>query len=128
LREEVEEKLDSIIEFSGLGDFIYAPLNTYSTGMGARLGFAVIAHIDADILLVDEVLAVGDAQFQTKCKRTMEGFRERGGTMFFVSHDVQSIERLCNRAIWIDGGELMAIGEPEEVIARYVESQTPGTE
>lgn len=121
-REEVHEKLESMIAYSGLGDFVNSPLSTYSTGMRARLGFAVVAHIDPDILLMDEVLAVGDGDFQVKCQQTMQEFRERGKTMFLVSHDLESVRRLCTRAIWIDRGRVAAIGRADEIVARYLEA------
>ena len=119
-REEVDEMLDSIIEFSGIGDFIGQPLVTYSTGMSARLGFAVIAHIDPDILLIDEVLAVGDYEFQTKCMDTMRKFRQRGKTMFLVTHDTSAVTDLCSRTIWLDSGRVQAIGDSNEVVDAYL--------
>ncbi|MCR9248214.1 MAG: ABC transporter ATP-binding protein [bacterium] len=122
-REEVDAKLESIIEYAGIGDYVYSPLSTYSTGMGARLGFAVIAHIDPDILLIDEALAVGDSEFQGKCMVTMEGFKARGKTMFLVTHDMAMVQRICDRAIWIDRGRVLAIGPSDEVVAKYQESQ-----
>ena len=121
-RDEVDAKLESIIKYTEIGQFVYSPLSTYSTGMGARLGFAVIAHIDPDILLIDEALAVGDRDFQGKCMDTMEGFKQRGKTMFLVSHDMGAVARICERAIWIDKGRIAASGDTEEVIARYSES------
>lgn len=121
-REEVEAKLDSIIEYSGIGDFVHSPLSTYSTGMSARLGFAVIAHIDPDILLIDEALAVGDAAFQDKCMATMQDFKERGKTMFLVTHDMQAVIRTCERSIWIDRSQMAAIGPSDQVVQLYLES------
>lgn len=124
-RREVEARLESIIEYAGIGDFVYSPLSTYSTGMSARLGFAVIAHIDPDILLIDEALSVGDREFQAKCIDTMEGFRKRGKTMLLVTHDTPMVVRICDRAIWIDKGRITAEGEVREVIARY-QAASPG--
>ena len=121
-REEVDARLESIIEYSGIGDFVYSPLSTYSTGMSARLGFAVIAHIDPDILLIDEALAVGDAAFQDKCMATMQEFKERGKTMFLVTHDMGAVLRTCERTIWIDRGDLRADGPSEEVVQLYQEA------
>lgn len=118
-REELESKLDSIIEYSGLGDFVYSPIQTYSTGMNARLGFAVIAHIDPDILLVDEILGVGDAEFQARCRTTIRKFIEGGTTLFFVSHNMRAVQNLCARAIWLDRGELKADGDSKTVVEQY---------
>lgn len=119
-REEVVEKIDSIVEFSELGDFIYQPLRTYSSGMHVRLGFSVAVHIDPEILLIDEALAVGDLNFQEKCQKKMKAFRESGATIVIVSHDMSSIAKLCDRALWIDGGSVRATGEPKEVIMKYL--------
>jgi ABC-type polysaccharide/polyol phosphate transport system ATPase subunit len=118
-RADVDAKLESIIDYAGLGEFVYSPLSTYSTGMSARLGFAVIAHIDPEILLIDEALSVGDHSFQMKCMDTMEGFKRRGKTMFLVTHDMPMVIRMCERAIWIDKGRIAAIGPSAEVVARY---------
>lgn len=119
-RDEVEASLDSIIEYSGLKEFIHSPIVTYSTGMTARLGFAVIAHVDPEILLIDEILAVGDAEFQAKCQRTLREFIEKGTTLFFVSHDLGTVTSICSRAIWIDGGKMMAIGDAQSVVDLYL--------
>ena len=100
LKEEVEEKTDSIIAFSELDEFIDQPIRTYSSGMLARLGFSVAVHSDPDILLVDEVLAVGDQDFQKKCINKMIGFKEMGKTIVFVSHNTEEILRVCDRVIW----------------------------
>jgi lipopolysaccharide transport system ATP-binding protein len=118
-RAEVDARLDSIIAYAGLGEFVYSPLSTYSTGMGARLGFAVIAHIDPEILLIDEALSVGDHDFQMKCMDTMTGFKKRGKTMFLVTHDMPMVLRMCERAIWMDKGRIAAIGPSAEVVAKY---------
>jgi len=122
-REKVESRLDSIIEYSGLGDFIYSPIQTYSTGMNARLGFAVIAHIDPDILLVDEILAVGDAEFQAKCQTTIRQFIEKGATLFFVSHSMGAVQDLCDRAIWLERGDMKAVGSAKDVVEQYQASE-----
>lgn len=118
-RREVVERVEEIIAFSELGQFIDAPLRTYSSGMIARLGFSVAVHLDPSILLVDEVLAVGDEHFQQKCLRRMQQFRERKTTMVFVSHDMSSVAKISDRVILIEGGRLMDIGEPARVIESY---------
>ncbi len=118
-KEDVEAKLEAIIEYSGLKEFIHSPIATYSTGMTARLGFSVIAHIEPEILLIDEILAVGDAAFRSKCQHTMQKFTEKGTTLFLVSHDLQTVQEMCSRVIWIDDGRMRAIGDAEEVIELY---------
>jgi lipopolysaccharide transport system ATP-binding protein len=120
-REEMLKKVDEIIEFSELGDFIYQPLRTYSSGMYVRLGFSVAVHIDPEILLVDEALAVGDLNFQEKCLRKMTEFKKSGVTIIMVSHDITLIAKLCDRVAWIDGGSIMANGKPKEVIMKYLD-------
>ena len=117
---EVEAKLDSIVEFAGVAQFLDTPIKRYSTGMRLRLGFAVAAHLDPDVLIVDEVLAVGDAGFQRKCLNTMEGLRSGGRTVLFVSHNMAAVENLCSRCIWIDGGQVRMDGAPREVIEAYM--------
>jgi lipopolysaccharide transport system ATP-binding protein len=119
-REEMMEKMQDIIDFSELGDFVYQPLRTYSSGMHARLGFSVAVHIDPEILLVDEALAVGDLEFKEKCNRKMKEFMESGATVIIVSHDMPAIAELCNRVAWIDGGTIMKIGSPKDVIRDYL--------
>lgn len=121
-RAEVEERLESIIEFADVGQYVDAPLSTYSSGMYARLGFAVIAHIDPDILLIDEVFAVGDATFTEKSERTIRRFLERGCTFLLVSHGIEQVQRTCKKAAWIDQGQLMAFGPADEVCRRYLEA------
>jgi ABC-type polysaccharide/polyol phosphate transport system ATPase subunit len=118
-RAEVREKFDRIIEFSGLERFIETPVKRYSSGMYVRLGFAVAAHINPKVLLVDEVLAVGDAAFQAKCQMRIEELRRNGMTIVFVSHDMSAVERLCNRVLFIDRGKIRAEGEPQSVIGEY---------
>ncbi|MDA8079758.1 MAG: ATP-binding cassette domain-containing protein [Nitrospiraceae bacterium] len=119
-REEMLGKMEQIIDFSELGDFIYQPLRTYSSGMHVRLGFSVAVHIDPEILLVDEALAVGDLAFQEKCLRRMAAFRDSGATTIMVSHDIASIVKLCDRVAWIENGTIMAMGKPREVVIRYI--------
>ncbi|MFC1896378.1 ABC transporter ATP-binding protein, partial [Thermodesulfobacteriota bacterium] len=105
---------DSIIDFSELGEFIHRPVRTYSSGMVARLGFSVVTHLDPEILLIDEVLAVGDEEFQRKCLKKMQGFRSKGVTLVFVSHDMQSVEKICDRVLLLEGGRVAAIGPPPQ--------------
>jgi len=115
---QLDERLQAILDFAGVGDFIDQPVKTYSSGMYARLAFAVAAHVDADILIVDEILAVGDAAFTQKCMRFIRKFKERG-TLLFVSHDAAAINSLCDRAIWIDKGMVRAEGPAKEVSFLY---------
>lgn len=121
-RDQIEEKLPSIIEFAELAEFMDTPVKHYSDGMRTRLGFSVAIHSAPDVLLVDEVLAVGDERFQEKCYAQIEEFKTRGVTIFFVSHDMQAIARVSDRVLWIDKHILRADGPPAEVIRAY---QTP---
>ena len=123
-REEMEEKFNRIVDFAELWDFIDVPMRNYSSGMWARLGFAVATDVEPDILLVDEVLSVGDESFQRKSFARMQEFRDRGATILFVSHSMDLIEAMCHRAAWINHGSLAAIGDSKEVIREYRESQT----
>ena len=118
-RAYIREQLDEIVAFAGLEHFIDLPVRTYSSGMYMRLGFAIAAHIDADILLLDEVFAVGDEQFQRKCFGKIFEFKQRGGTIVFVSHDAAAVERLCDRAILLRGGLVEFDGPTHEAIVRY---------
>ena len=120
LKREVEEKIDSIIEFSELEKFIDQPIRTYSSGMLARLGFSVAVHCEPDILLLDEVLSVGDQDFQKKCIEKMLGFKRSGKTIIFVSHSAQQIEEICDRVIWIEKGKVELSGNVEEVLPNYL--------
>ena len=117
---QITERYDSIVEFADIGDYIDQPVRTYSSGMFTRLAFAVVAHVDADVLVVDEALAVGDAYFVQKCMRYLAGFREAGGTLLFVSHDIGSITSLCDRAIWLRGGVVAIDGSPKDVANAYL--------
>ena len=117
---EVAAKLDSMVEFAGVAQFLDTPIKRYSTGMRLRLGFAVAAHLDPDVLIVDEVLAVGDAGFQRKCLNAMDGLRSGGRTVLFVSHNMAAVENLCSRCIWIDAGKVVMDGAPREVIEAYM--------
>lgn len=121
-KKEVDRKFDEIIEFSGVGKFLDTPIKRYSTGMRLRLGFAVAAHLDPDILIVDEVLAVGDAGFQKKCLNAMTNLRGGARTVLFVSHNLAAVENLCKRCIWIDGGQVRMDGESRRVIEAYTGS------
>ncbi len=118
-KKEIDNKFDQIVEYSGIEDFIDMPLRKYSSGMFVRLGFSVAIHVDPDILLIDEVLAVGDQSFQGKCLRTIEKFKEQGKTLIFVSHDLNIVRHICDRVILIDRGEVAAEGKPDKVISRY---------
>ncbi|HEY9647307.1 MAG TPA: ABC transporter ATP-binding protein [Chroococcidiopsis sp.] len=118
-RREIKEKIDEIIEFTELGDFIERPIRVYSSGMTARLGFAVVAHLDPEILLIDEVLGVGDMKFQRKCADKMREFRESGVTMVLVTHSVPNIIKICDRAMWIDNHVVRMIGSTTEIAELY---------
>jgi ABC-type polysaccharide/polyol phosphate transport system ATPase subunit len=118
-RAYVREQLDEIVAFAGLEEFIDLPVRTYSSGMYMRLGFAIAAHIDADILLLDEVFAVGDEQFQRKCFAKIFDFKQRGGTIVFVSHDASAVERLCDRAVLLRDGAVEFDGTTHDAIVRY---------
>ncbi len=115
---EIEERYDDIVAFSGIGEFVGQPVKTYSSGMFARLAFAVAAHVDADVLIVDETLSVGDASFNQKCMRYIRKFKERG-TLLFVSHDAAAVTSLCDRAIWMDRGRIREQGPAKDVCLAY---------
>ena len=121
-RREVDTKLDAIVSFSGVERFIDTPIKRYSSGMRLRLGFAVAAHLEPDVLIVDEVLAVGDAVFQKKCISAMQGLRGGGRTVLFVSHNMAAVENLCSRGIWIAEGRVRLDGPTHQVIEAYMES------
>lgn len=118
-RREIMKKMDEIIEFAEIGDFINRPMRMYSTGMMARLGFSVVAHLDPEILLIDEVLGVGDIRFQKKCMNKMMEFKESGITMVLVTHSIGSVLSMCDRAMWIDNHVVRLIGDPMEVAESY---------
>ncbi|MGC4175517.1 ABC transporter ATP-binding protein [Demequina sp.] len=120
--QQVKEKYDDIVEFSGLGDAIDLPMRAYSSGMAARLRFAVSTAATSDILMIDEALATGDAKFRAKSMKKMEEVREHAGTVFLVSHNAQTITSFCNRAIWMEQGLVVADGPVEEIMERYKES------
>jgi ABC-type polysaccharide/polyol phosphate transport system ATPase subunit len=123
-KREIVAKFDQIVDFSGVGDFIDTPLKHYSTGMQTRLAFAVAAHLEPEILLIDEVLAVGDLEFQKKCLGKMSEVARGGRTVLFVSHQMNQIRRLCERVLWIDRGQVRASGPTGEVVAAYETSQS----
>ena len=118
-REQVKARMDSIVEFSELKNHIDAPVRTYSSGMLARLGFSIAVHVDAEVLIVDEVLAVGDFAFEEKCYARIAEFKEKGGTILFVSHQVDAIRRVADRCIWLKNGMVAMDGEPDTVIQAY---------
>ncbi len=118
-RSEIRKKIESIIEFSGVGRYIEVPVKRYSSGMYVRLGFAIAAHLDPDILLLDEVLAVGDAAFQAKCLERIGELRKSGRTIVFISHDLAAVYRLCDRAILLSHGAVLSDGAPRQVIDEY---------
>ena len=122
-QEEMDAKFQGIVDFAELWDFIDAPLRTYSSGMWARLGFSVATDVDPDILIIDEVLSVGDEAFQRKSMERINTFKEQGVTILFVSHNMDVIESMCQCTAWIDQGQLQIVGETSEVIAAYRESQ-----
>jgi lipopolysaccharide transport system ATP-binding protein len=116
---EVLKKLDEIIEFSGIEEFIDQPIRVYSSGMLARLGFSVVAHLDPDILLIDEILAVGDREFRKKCIKKMMKFKKRGVTIIFVSHSMPDVKRICDRVAWLDNHIIKMIGNQADVVSGY---------
>ncbi len=118
-RAEIHRKIESIIDFAGIRHFIDTPVKRYSSGMFVRLGFSIAAHLDPDVLLLDEVLAVGDAAFQHKCLNRVDELRASGKTIIFISHDLNAVERLCDRVLLLANGQIIANGFPGEVIERY---------
>lgn len=125
-RREIDRHFDAIVEFSGVEQFIDTPIKRFSSGMRLRLGFAVAAHLDPDVLIVDEVLAVGDAGFQKKCIAAMSDLQTGGRTVLFVSHNMAAVENLCSRGIWIDKGQIRMDGESKEVIKAYLATYAGG--
>ena len=120
--EEISARMDEIIDFADIDDFVGQPLKKYSSGMFARLAFAVAIHTDPDILIIDEVLAVGDTKFQKKCMDKMNEFKQKGTTILFVSHAPEQIKRFCDRAIWLENGKLLRLGESSEIVSDYEDS------
>ena len=120
-KQEIERRLDEIIEFSELGDFIDNPVRTYSSGMYMRLAFSIAINVDAEILLIDEILAVGDQHFQDKCFKKLTELKESDKTIVIVTHNLSQVEQLCNRAIWIKDGSIEMDSKPSEVVKKYIE-------
>ncbi len=118
-RKRAADLFDSIVEFSGIEEFIGEPLRTYSSGMVMRLAFAVAIHTDADVILIDEVLAVGDVGFQVRCLEALYEFRRAGKSILFVSHSGDAVRKMCDRALWLDRGEAMMIGDVSPVLEAY---------
>lgn len=118
-RKEVAERIEEIIDFSELRHHIDSPIRTYSSGMLARLGFSIATHVDADVLIVDEVLAVGDFAFEQKCYDRIHEFQAQGGTILFVSHQFDSVRRIARRCVWLKEGQVFLDGDPETVMAQY---------
>jgi ABC-type polysaccharide/polyol phosphate transport system ATPase subunit len=119
-KREIQKRFDEIVEFAELREFIEAPVKTYSSGMYMRLGFAVSVHVDPDVLLIDEVLAVGDQAFTAKCLDKFAEFRRRNKTILLVTHSLDLVEKFCDRALWLDKGKTLAEGEPKRVVAAYL--------
>jgi ABC-2 type transport system ATP-binding protein len=122
-RREIDSRVSEIIEFAELGAFIDSPLRTYSSGMAARLGFAVATTWQPEILILDEVLSVGDEAFRHKCELRMRQFRDQGTTTLLVTHDSNTVEKLCSRALWLERGQVKALGPSGEVVSLYRQSQ-----
>jgi ABC-type polysaccharide/polyol phosphate transport system ATPase subunit len=120
-KKEIDNEFDEIIEFADIGQFLYQPLKTYSSGMFARLAFSVAINVNPDILIVDEILSVGDLKFQLKCMNKMKEMMSNGTTILFVSHDINAIKRFCNRAIWINEGKVIKSGDIDKVTDMYLD-------
>src|SRR5437660_697683 len=127
-KQEIHERFDDIVEFAELREFIDAPVKTYSSGMYMRLGFAVAIHVDPDVLLVDEVLAVGDEGFTHKCLDKFSEFRRRGKTILLVTHSLNLVERFCDEALWLHGGQAQTHGDPRRVVDAYLTAVEQGEE
>ncbi|NCU32989.1 MAG: ABC transporter ATP-binding protein, partial [Candidatus Moranbacteria bacterium] len=120
-KEEIDRKFDQIVEFSGVSEFLDTPVKRYSSGMSARLGFAVAAHVEPDVLLVDEVLSVGDMTFQARCTDKMRELIKSGTTIIFISHNIPLVQSLCERIVLLDHGKVLKEGDPEDVVPHYEE-------
>ncbi len=127
-KEEMDEKVDAILAFADIGEFIDQPVKMYSSGMFARLAFSVAINVEPDILIVDEALSVGDVRFQNKCIRKMEEIGDAGATILFVSHDTQAVNKFCHKVIWLDKGVLRESGEPATILENYMSFMTYGME
>jgi len=121
-RNEIKSKLQNIVEFSELGDFIYSPLKNYSSGMVARLGFSIATEVKPDVLIIDEILGVGDESFQKRSRERLTSFREMGATMLIVSHSMEEIRVLCDKVLWLDHGMTRLFGDSEHVTKEYQQS------
>ena len=127
-RREIDQRFDRIVEFSGIADFLDQPVKTYSSGMYVRLGFAVAVHVDPDVLLIDEVLSVGDEEFSARCVAKIQEMKYRGVTLLFVTHQLDQVRTLCDRALWLDKGQVEAIGDPMRVVDAYLQEVSGGTQ
>jgi ABC-type polysaccharide/polyol phosphate transport system ATPase subunit len=125
-RREIDQRFDRIVEFAGIGGFLDQPVKTYSSGMYVRLGFAIAVHVDPEVLLIDEVLAVGDEEFSQKCIAKIQEMKFRGVTLLFVTHQLDQVRNLCDRAMWIDHGEIASIGDPMRVVDAYLQQVSSG--
>ena len=123
-KKEIDARLNDIIEFSELKDFIDSPVRTYSSGMYMRLAFSVAINVDADILLIDEILSVGDEHFQNKCFDKMLELKEQGKTMVFVTHSMGAVKRLCDRSIWLKDGKIRMDGDTNTVVDEYIKENS----
>ena len=121
-KKEIDNRLEQIIEFSELGSYIDNPVRTYSSGMYMRLAFSIAINVDADILLIDEILSVGDEHFQTKCYTKMKELKEEGKTMVFVTHNMSAVKELCDRSVWLYNGKIRMDGNTNEVVDAYIEA------
>jgi ABC-type polysaccharide/polyol phosphate transport system ATPase subunit len=122
-RADISQKLDAIIDFAGIGEFLDTPVKRYSSGMNARLGFSIAAHLDPDVLVIDEVLAVGDRTFQQRCQDRMVEFRRHGVAIVFVSHNLDAVLRLCERTLLLDHGRAITLGPSSDVVSKYVAAE-----
>jgi len=120
-RDEMEKHFDEIVDFADIGDFIDQPVKTYSSGMYARLAFATAINVNPEILIIDEILSVGDGMFQNRCHRKIEEFQSSGKTIIFVSHSLSVVTKICNRAILLDRGNILETGNPEDLVNTYEE-------
>jgi ABC-type polysaccharide/polyol phosphate transport system ATPase subunit len=118
-RRQIRERFDAIVQFAEMEEFIDAPVRTYSSGMYVRLAFSIAVNVDPDILLLDEVLAVGDSQFAKKCRTRVEDFKQQKKTILLVTHDIATVESWCDQALWLDHGEMQALGNPKEIVELY---------